>query len=605
MKDEEKTQEQLIQELIDLRRDYVRLSASITEKNRTDEDLKESERKLNSMLQSIKDHIMMLDRSLTIVWANQSMKRDLGDDVVGKKCYEVYCNKKGECNNGDCFASQAFNDEQVHEQEMTYVDKNGEDRHYICTSNVALRDSQNRPEAIIAVKRDITQRKRAEEGLKDSERRYRALFDSSVAGIMIANIETRQFLYANPAICEMLGYTEEEIKQKKVDDIHPVHDLAHVIAEFEAQARGEKKLAPDIPCLRKDGEVIYADITTTKVEIDGKKCNVGFFTDITDRKRTEASLRRNKERFKSFMNSGTDSFVLFDSNLNFIDLNDIAEKTLRLNREDVRGQNVADVIPDVKESGRYDKYLEVLKTGKPFVIKHFTPKTAPELHLEIKAFKAGDDLGLIITDITHHIEHEKSLEKNYSSLQNILEETVNILVKAIETKDPSTFGHQKRMAKIACAIAQKMKLPQKQIDGIKMAGLLHDIGKLNIPTEILHKQPLTDLEKNLIQNHSHLGFDMLRHIKFPWPIAEIILQHHEQYDGSGYPKKLKGTEILLEARILNVANRAEILHIREEQDPKKQWEKALQYISENRGVRYDPDVVDSFIELVTTDGFTI
>jgi len=137
---------------------------------------------------------------------------------------------------------------------------------------------------------DITARKQAEEALKESEARYRALFEGAAEGVLVADIETKEFIYANPAICRMLGYSEEELRQMAVSDIHPKEDLEHVISEFEAQAREEKTLAQDIPCLRKDGEIIYADITTSKVFIDGRQCSVGFFTDITKEKKLEAQL---------------------------------------------------------------------------------------------------------------------------------------------------------------------------------------------------------------------------------------------------------------------------------------------------------------------------
>ncbi|GAG48602.1 unnamed protein product, partial [marine sediment metagenome] len=134
---------------------------------------------------------------------------------------------------------------------------------------------------------DITEGKQAEEALTEAEARYRALFEASPDGILIADIETRKFKYANPAICKMLGYSEEQLTKMGVNGIHPEDKLEHVVAEFEAQARGEKTLAEGIPCLRKDGTILYADINTTTVLIGGRECNVGFFRDITERKQAE------------------------------------------------------------------------------------------------------------------------------------------------------------------------------------------------------------------------------------------------------------------------------------------------------------------------------
>ncbi len=140
--------------------------------------------------------------------------------------------------------------------------------------------------------RDITNRKKAEQVLNESEERYRIIFEGAAEGILVADIETRRFRYCNPAIREMLGYSEEELIGLNVTDIHPKESLDYVLAEFEAQARGDRFLAPSIPCLRKDGSVIYADIQTTSTVIEGRKCNVGFVTDVTKRRQVEAQLRQ-------------------------------------------------------------------------------------------------------------------------------------------------------------------------------------------------------------------------------------------------------------------------------------------------------------------------
>jgi PAS domain S-box-containing protein len=140
--------------------------------------------------------------------------------------------------------------------------------------------------------RDITNRKKAEQVLKESEERYRIIFEGAAEGIVVADIETRRIRYCNPAICEMLGYAEEELIELGVTDIHPKESLDHVLAEFEAQARGDKILAPNLPCLRKDGSVVFADVQSTSAVIDGLECNMGFFTDVTKRRQIETQLRQ-------------------------------------------------------------------------------------------------------------------------------------------------------------------------------------------------------------------------------------------------------------------------------------------------------------------------
>jgi len=151
---------------------------------------------------------------------------------------------------------------------------------------------------ILAILRDITERKHIEERIKESEARYRVLFESCPDGILIADIETKRLQYANPAMSKMLGYKEEELKRMGVSDIHPKDKLEHVISEFGSQARGEKTLATDIPLLNKDRRVIYADVNSKPVLIDGKKHIIGFFRDITQRKRADDEIKNKTEQLK-------------------------------------------------------------------------------------------------------------------------------------------------------------------------------------------------------------------------------------------------------------------------------------------------------------------
>ena len=161
-------------------------------------------------------------------------------------------------------------------------------------------------------------------------------------------------------------------------------------------------------------------------------------------------------------------------------------------------------------------------------------------------------------------------------------------MSAVETRDPYTAGHQIRSADLARAIATEMGLPQDKIDGIRMAGSIHDIGKLSIPAEILSKPTkLTEIEFSLIKEHSRSGYEMLKDVESPWPLAEIVYQHHERMDGSGYPRNLKGDEILMEARIMAVADVVESMASHRPYRPALGIEAALEEIEKNKGILYD------------------
>jgi len=200
---------------------------------------------------------------------------------------------------------------------------------------------------------------------------------------------------------------------------------------------------------------------------------------------------------------------------------------------------------------------------------------------------------------------EEELRQSYLKLRRALEGTIRTLVSAIEMRDPHTAGHQQGVARLACAIAQEMGLSQEQIEGIRMAALIHDVGKISVPAEILNKPgSLSDLEYGLIQTHPQVGHAILNEaMEFPWPVAQIVLQHHERMDGSGYPQGLSGEEIILEARILAVADVVEAMASHRPYRPPHGLDKALEEISQNRGILYDPEVVDACLRLFKERGF--
>lgn len=182
-------------------------------------------------------------------------------------------------------------------------------------------------------------------------------------------------------------------------------------------------------------------------------------------------------------------------------------------------------------------------------------------------------------------------------VRKALEGLIHVVSLTIETRDPYTAGHQKGVADLAQAIAHLMGLPPERIEGLRLAAKVHDLGKISIPAEILAKPThLNEIEMNLIQIHPQSGYDILKKVEFPWPIAQIVLQHHERIDGSGYPQGLTGPDILLEAKILGVADVVDAMCSHRPYRPAPGLEQALAEIRRNRGRLYDPTVVDSCLQ---------
>ena len=201
---------------------------------------------------------------------------------------------------------------------------------------------------------------------------------------------------------------------------------------------------------------------------------------------------------------------------------------------------------------------------------------------------------------------EKELKQSYKKLKIFMESIAYIITEIVEIRDPYLIGHHQRVSKLVTAIAQEMKLPQDKIEGVRFASLVHDVGKVNLPTEIVSKlNKLSEVEFNFVKNHPKISYNILKKVDFPWPIAEIVFQHQEKIDGSGYPRGLKGAEILIEAKILGVANAIEAMSSSRSYRPAISVEEFLVEISKNKNILFDPEVVDACLRLFKEKGFKL
>jgi putative nucleotidyltransferase with HDIG domain len=197
----------------------------------------------------------------------------------------------------------------------------------------------------------------------------------------------------------------------------------------------------------------------------------------------------------------------------------------------------------------------------------------------------------------------EKLRESYKKSQIILDGIVKTLSKIVETRDPYTSGHEDQVAKISCKIAKEMKLTEEQIAAIHVAATLHDIGKISVPSEILTKPGrLSDLEREIIKTHCKVAYDILINIEFPYPVAEIIFQHHERMDGSGYPRNLQGDQIAMEARIIGAADVIDAMASYRPYRPAMGVDAAIEEIVKFRGITYDPAVVDACLKIYKNTG---
>jgi PAS domain S-box-containing protein/putative nucleotidyltransferase with HDIG domain len=210
----------------------------------------------------------------------------------------------------------------------------------------------------------------------------------------------------------------------------------------------------------------------------------------------------------------------------------------------------------------------------------------------------------IARDISERKKEQEEARQNTERLIRAMEHAIQAMTIVVEMRDPHTAGHQQRTTQLACAIAKEMGLSKERIGGLRLAGLIHDIGKVRVPAEILmNPDGLSEPEFMMIKAHPRLGYEILRTIDFPWPVAQIVLQHHERMDGSGYPSGLSGEDIIMEARILAVADVVEAMASHRPYRAAPGMNKALEEISQNKGVLYDSKAVDTCLTLFRNKKF--
>jgi len=199
---------------------------------------------------------------------------------------------------------------------------------------------------------------------------------------------------------------------------------------------------------------------------------------------------------------------------------------------------------------------------------------------------------------------QAELSASLHKLRKTVTDTIQAMALTVASRDRYTAGHQQRVASFAGLVAREFGLSAEMTEGVRMAGVVHDLGKISIPAEFLSKTKISDMEYKIIQGHAQAGYDILKEIEFPWPIAQIVYQHHERMDGSGYPQGLAGDEILLEARIIAVADVIEAMASHRPYRAALGIDKAVQEVSEKKGICFDRDVVDASIHVIEKGGFT-
>ena len=475
------------------------------------------------------------------------------------------------------------------------------------------------------ISQDLTiaiKRKQTEEELHKSydylDRILNSMFDALCVVIDPNNYTIKD---VNNCFLKQYGGTREEIIGRRCYEIihrrpQPCSGLEHLcplrkVMETESSVRTEHIHLDDEG---KDllTEVYAFPLLKTTGEIESV---VEIIRDVTESRRAEKALRKSKELFEKTFTSQRDAIFVLDAKTppTIIDCNPMAIETFGYTRQEMLGRTTAflhvnetalhkfqeDLYPAIEERGFL--YLPEFKMKRKDGTIFPTERSIAPL-----VGGQGKRIGWVsvVRDITDRKKGEAKLERALTKLRRVLGATIQAMALTVEMRDAYTAGHQRRVTNLARSIAKEMHLSGDEVDGIRMAGSIHDIGKIGVPGEILNKPVrLANMEFELIKTHPAIGYNILKEIQFPWPVAKIVLQHHERIDGSGYPDGLSGDDILIEARILAVADAVEAMSSHRPYRPALGIDKALEEIREKRGTLYDQEIVDACLKLFTDKGF--
>ena len=477
------------------------------------------------------------------------------------------------------------------------IRKDGDVR-YVEGSISLRKDALGNPRGFFVIVNDVTERRQAEHDLIDSEEKFRVLADSTPTAIGL--FQDNRWIYANRAAELMCGYSQEELRQMHFWDIvHPDHK-ALAMERGQKRQRGEE--VPnryEFKIVTKDGTEKWVDFSGASTTLKGIPAAIINVIDITDRKQIE-------EKYRNIFENAQEGIYQSTPEGRFILANQSMARMLGYDSPE-------DLICSVKDIARQvyvdsdDRIKFIAMMAHQNVTKNnevrFYKKDGSIIWVSRTMRSVLNERGQVLyyEGIVEDITEKRD---NVERLRNALGGTVRAIASLVETRDPYTAGHQRQVANLARAIATELGLPKDRIEGLRVAAIIHDIGKISVPAEILSKQSkLNNIEFNLIKTHAEAGYNILKDIDFPWPVARIVFEHHERMNGTGYPRNLKGDDILIESRIIAVADVVEAMASHRPYRAALGIESALNEIEKNKGILYDIAVSDACQKLFREKGY--
>lgn len=420
-------------------------------------------------------------------------------------------------------------------------------------------------------------------------------------------------LYVNRHIETMLGFTPEEWLADPQLWLRQLHedDRARVGAIYSALRPGDPPISYEYRIRRRDGREIWVRdfVQLMRASPEAAAIYLGVMVDITEEKARTEALVRKEESYRQMFEANPAPMWIYDlATLRFLAVNDAATARYGYSREEFLGMTIRDIrpaedIPRLLENiaavtGGLDEaglWRHVRKNGSVIDVRI----TSHTLDYDGRHAEA-----VLAEDVTGQLQALRQIGEHAARMEEMILQTAAAFGEIVEQRDPYTAGHQRRVGELGAAIAAEMGLDAGTQRGLRVAGALHDVGKVAVPAEILARPGrLPDAEMVLIQAHAQAGYDVLRHVDFPWPVAEIARQHHERMDGSGYPRGLRGDAILPEARIIAVADVIEAMWSHRPYRPALGIDVALAEVENGRGTLFATDVANAALRLFRDRGY--
>ena len=570
--------------------------------------LPENHKLAESIINTIRELLIVLDNDLKVISASRSFYeffKVTPEETVGQLIYDL---GNWDIPNlrellEDILPQKSTFDNYEVEHNFTTI---GQRTMVLNARQIQKASGQER--IILLAIEDITERKRLQKELKESEERFRRAFETSHDALLLIHKTKGDILNSNASAQELLEYSTEEFLKNKLWDIGMVKnfkDFKETVSRLEIDNIMHFK---DTPVRNKKGQSIDTEVFL----MDRAKvvqCNI---RNITERKKAKEELEKSEIRFKELFNhmdSGVAIYEAVENGNDFVikNINDSGCVLSNVSREHVLGKRITEAFPGVEEFGLLSVLQKAYKTGKPkrYPAALYTDKNLTSWFDNYVYKLPSGIIVAIYDDVTSSKQYEidilesrGKMEKLSGKLHLNLIGTVTALANTVEYRDRYTVGHSRNVSDLACAIAVHMGLQTENVEALKMAGFLHDIGKIAVPLETLVKpSPLTKEEFNVIKTHPLIGYQLVKPVEFPLPVAKIILEHHERLNGSGYPYGKRDNELLLESKIIAVADVVEAMSLERPYRKALGIKKALKEITKHKGVLFDSEIVDTCVRI--------